>query len=417
MFTWVEKSHNFFPVAWKELGGYNPPMNRYLQQAASELVKEKFLLISGPRQVGKTTLAKQWLADKKGLYLNWDIPSDRERILKLFKQPLPIHGMVLDEIHKYARWKSWLKGLSDREDKHLQVMVTGSARLDLFRRGGDSLLGRYNLVRLHPLTIGELTHSKLMPPPRNSSDWISLGGRSAKRPAWDQLKRRGGFPEPFLKDDDLQHRRWSAQRRQLLVQEEIRDLTDIRHLSLVEHLAILLPERAGSVLSMNSLREELQVAHDTVTSWIGALERIYYCFLLAPYTKRVARSLKKERKLYVWDWSELENPGARFENMVASHLLKAIHAWSDFGYGRFELFYWRDKQKREVDFLITQNRKPAVLIECRLSDEALSPHLVYLGHQLGGRIPHVQLLDKPGVDYAKGNVRIVSADTYLSNLP
>lgn len=389
-------------------------MDRYLELPAEELAKEKFLFISGPRQVGKTTLAQKWLEGKRGLYLNWDIPSDREQILRLFKQPLSSNYLVLDEIHKYARWKPWLKGLYDKEGKHLQVMVTGSARLDLFQRGGDSLLGRYNLLRLHPLTIGELTHSKLILPPRKPADWISVGNYPVQRSLWEQLKRRGGFPEPFLKDDDLHHRRWSTRRRQLLIEEEIRSLTDIRNLSLIEHLAILLPERAGSVLSVNSLREELQVAHDTVASWLAALERIYYCFLLAPYAKRISRSLKKERKLYLWDWSQLENPGARFENLVASHLLKVVHAWIDLGYGNYDLYYWRDKEKREVDFVITQNNKPVVLIESRLSDSALSPSLRYLGVQLG-EIPQIQLVEKPGIDYCKGNTRVVSADTYLAN--
>ncbi len=395
---------------------YNLIMNRYLHDAALELVKEKFLLVCGPRQVGKTTLAEQWLSDKKGLYLNWDIPPDREKILKLFKQTISTHYIVLDEIHKYAKWKSWLKGLYDQGKKHLQVMVTGSARLDIFQRGGDSLLGRYNLVRLHPLSIGERTHGKTMPPPPHSIGWLSLGAPS-KRVDWNRLKRRGGFPEPFFKNSDLQHRRWLSQRRQLLIQEEIRSLTEIRHLSLIEHLAILLPARVGSPLSVNALREELQVAHDTLTSWIGALERVYYCFLLAPYAKKVARSIKKEKKLYLWDWSEVENPGARFENMVASHLRKAVHFWNDFGYGTFDLLYWRDKQKREVDFIITQNGNPVALIECHLSDTALSPHLAYLGHQLGDSISQIQLVDEPGIDYLKGNVRIVSADTYLAGLP
>lgn len=323
---------------------------------------------------------------------------------------------MLDEIHKYARWKSWLKGLYDKEGQHLQVIVTGSARLDLFQRGGDSLVGRYNLLRLHPLTIGELTHSKLLPPPKNPAEWTALSGYEVRRPLWKHLKRRGGFPEPFLKDEDSHHRRWSTQRRQLLVEEEIRSLTDIRNLSLVEHLALLLPERAGSVLSVNSLREELQVAHDTVASWLAALERIYYCFLLAPYSRKISRSLKKERKLYLWDWSQLENPGSRFENMVASHLLKAVHAWTDLGYGAFDLWYWRDKEKREVDFVITQNQKPVVLIESRVSDRVRSPHLDYLGGQLGD-IAQIQLIEEPGVDYRKVNTRIVSADAYLANLP
>ena len=153
-----------------------------------------------------------------------------------------------------------------------------------------------------------------------------------------------------------------------------------------------------------------------MTAWLAALERIYYCFRLAPYAKKIARSLKKERKLYLWDWSQLENPGARFENMVASHLLKAVHAWTDLGYGNFELWYWRDKQKREVDFVMTENRKPVVLIESRLSDTSFSPHLRYLSDQLAG-VPHIQLLDEQGIDEAKGNTRIVSADAYLANLP
>lgn len=408
-------------------------MRRYLFDCAAELVQEKFVLISGPRQVGKTTLAKQWLEGKNGTYLNWDIPSDRENLLTFFKKPLSSNCLVLDEIHKYARWKSWLKGLYDKEASHLKVLVTGSARLDLFRRGGptgaapilekkyyggggDSLLGRYDLLRLHPLSIGELTHNQLMPPPANGREWLTLGESSAKRPLWEQLSRRSGFPEPFFKDNDLQHRRWVLRRRELLTQEEIRDLTDIRNLSLVEHLALLLPDRVGSVLSVNSLREELQVAHGTVAAWLEALERVYYCFRLAPFSGKISRSLKKERKLYLWDWSELKSPGARFENMVACHLLKAVHAWTDLGYGDFELSYWRDKEKREVDFVITESRRPIVLIECRRSGETPSPHLLYLGEKLGPT-PQIQLLDQPGVDYAKGNIRVVSAETYLARLP
>ncbi len=392
-------------------------MARYLLKAVSEFVQNKFVLISGPRQVGKTTLAKKWLENKSGLYLNWDIPSDREILLNFFKTPVPANSLVLDEIHKYARWKTWLKGLFDRGGKQLQVVVTGSARLDLFQRGGDSLLGRYELLRLHPFSIGELTHSNLPPPPATPEEWVSLNKASpAKRSVWEQLKRRSGFPEPFFKDNDLHQKRWSLRRRQILTQEEIRDLTDIRNLSLVEHLALLLPERVGSVLSVNALREELQVAHDTAKAWLEALERIYYCFMLSPYSRKLSRSLKKEKKLYLWDWSQVTDPAARFENIVASHLLKAVHAWTDLGYGDYGLYYWRDKEKREVDFIITESLKPVVLIECKSSKETLSPHLTYLSKKLGN-IPQIQLLDKPAVDYVKGNIRIVSAESYLAALP
>lgn len=392
-------------------------MERSLSPSVQELAKEKFLFISGPRQVGKTTLAQSWLEKHQGLYLNWDVSPDREQILKLFKLPIPSRYLVLDEIHKYFRWKSWIKGLYDKEGKNLQVLVTGSARLDLFQRGGDSLFGRYNLLRLHPLTLGELTHTQIPAPPQTPSEWIQGTARQSLRSHWEQLYRRSGFPEPFLKDDDRHHQRWSLRRRQLVIQEDIRDLTDIRDLSGLEHLALLLPERAGSVLSLNSIREELQVAHGTISAWLDVLERVYFCFRLLPYTRKIARSLKKERKVYLWDWSQLENPGARFENMAASHLLKAIHTWTDLGYGEFDLLYWRDKQKQEVDFVVTRNRKPVALIECHLSETALSPHLRYLGEALGENIPQIQLLEKSGVDFVKGNVRIVSADSYLANLP
>jgi uncharacterized protein len=391
-------------------------MKRYVSEAVKNLAQEKFVLLTGARQVGKTTLAKNWLIPNHGSYLNWDIPSDRETILKFFKQPITAENFVFDELHKYARWKAWLKGLYDKENERLHVLVTGSARLDLFQRGGDSLLGRHELIRLHPLSIGELTHGKLMPPPKRMVDWSTIKIQKVKRSIWDRLANKGGFPEPYLKNDNQQHHRWSSRRRQLLIQEDIRTLTDIKNLSLIEHLALLLPERVASVLSVNSLREDLQVAHNTVSNWLDALERIYYCFKLKPYSSKIARSLKKEQKVYLWDWSQVESPSARFENMIANHLLKAVHAWSDLGYGDYELMYWRDKQKREVDFMITKNRKPLVLFEAKQSDKSLSPHLTYLSHQLNG-LPKIQLVNTPNIDFRKGSSRIVSADAYLANLP
>ena len=391
-------------------------MERSLTPMLKELAAEKFVLLSGPRQVGKTTLAKGWLSHFKGLYLNWDIPPDREKILQIFKKPPPEAHLVLDEIHKYARWKSWLKGLYDREGSKLQVVVTGSAKLVLFQRGGDSLLGRYNLLRLHPLSLGELAHKELIPPPSAAEGWLHPGTRQAPLKLWLRLAARGGFPEPFLRNENAHYHRWSLRRRQLLIQEDIRTLTDIRHLSLIEHLALLLPERTGSLLSVNALREELGVAHDTVSAWIEALERIYYCFLLKPFSAKISRSLKKERKLYLWDWSSLKNPAARFENMVAGHLLKATHLWTDLGYGEFELYYWRDREKREVDFVLTRERGPVALVECKSADSTPSEGLIHLGKKLPS-IPMIQLVETPGVDFTKGLCRVVSAQDYLVNLP
>jgi predicted AAA+ superfamily ATPase len=200
----------------------------------------------------------------------------------------------------------------------------------------------------------------------------------------------------------------------------MRDLTQIKALSLLEQLALILPSRAGSTLSLNSLREDIQVAFDTIKNWIEALERLYFCFRISAYSKKIGKSIKKEQKLYLWDWTEVKEDGARFENMVASHLLKAIHAWNDIGYGRFELHFWRDFNGKEVDFLMTNDRIPIVLIECKKSDTHVSDSLIRLGSQLssaaGHEIPKIQLVDLPDYHWKKDQIRVVDAARFLSAL-
>lgn len=384
---------------------------RYLSQTLKQFASEKFVLLSGPRQVGKTTLALSWLENKQGLFLNWDVAEERERILSRdFLNPLTQDAFVFDELHKYNRWKSWLKGLYDKEHKRIEVIVTGSARLDIFQKGGDSLLGRYENLRLHPFTLGELVHGKILSPPKLWSEFV---GTTEHNQEWEQLERRSGFPEPFFRDEDLQHKRWSVQRRSLLIQQDLRELSQIREVSLVEHLALLLRSRIGSPLSINSLREELSVAHDTVNSWIEILERLYFCYRIKPYHENLERSIKKERKLYLWDWSELSDPGSRFENMVASHLLKSIHLWNDLGHGEYDLCYWRDKEKNEVDFIVCEKGKPQLLIEAKHADEAISKSLLKLLSEFPN-LPAFQLVNKPGVDREKGGVRVVSASKFFA---
>jgi uncharacterized protein len=388
---------------------------------------QKMAFVSGPRQVGKTTLAKGMLAGRPGLYFNWDIPAQRKLFARdpnffetaAYEASHKVPLVILDELHKYARWKNYLKGAYDGYADRFSFLVTGSGRLDVFKKGGDSLLGRYVPLTLFPLSVAELCR------PRSSwNEFItsvdSLPPASAEqRSAFEALLRFGGFPEPFVRASDAFHRTWSGGRTERLVHEDIRDATSLRDLSLLEMLANLLPERVGSPLSLNSMREDLGVAFETVRSWVGVLDAFYYTFRISPWSKKIARSLHKETKLYLWDWAELDNPGARFENLVAVHLLKAVRTWTAVGESTLGLSYVRDKQKREVDFLITEKNQPRLLIECKLTDPSLSAHLLAFQEALNVPVA-VQLIETPG--HARrttigGRVQwCVSADRWLATL-
>ncbi len=406
---------------------------RYCSALLRELAEEKYVLVSGPRQSGKTTLAKHWAEGEDGAYLNWDAPKDRETIRAIFKSSgtylLERRGLVLDEIHKHARWKQNLKGLFDTQQSlersdQARVVVTGSARLDTYKRGGDSLLGRYNQIRLHPFSVGELARNFAPPPPPPEGDeWVkeqtdtrALASSVDVDELWHRLSQYSGFPEPYSKASLAHHSRWRLRRRDLVLREDIRDISSIRELSLVEDLALLLPERVGSLLSLNSLREDLGVAYDTVKSWIDVLERLYYCFRLRPFASKLARSLTKEAKLYLWDWTEIEDPGARFENMVGSHLLKTVHHWRDAGYGDYSLQYWRDKEKREIDFIVLLGRKAVAAIECKLADTLPSPALSRFAEH-SPTTKTIQLVNSPNVWKRTHGTLVASASRWLPRLP
>jgi uncharacterized protein len=383
---------------------------RYLSTSVDEFSRDKFLLLSGPRQVGKTTLAQEWLNARQGLYLNWDAPEDREEILNRgYVERATGGAVVLDEIHKYARWKSYLKGLYDTAHERLRVVVTGSARLDLYQKGGDSLLGRHEALRLHPLSIGELKHGQAIKPPH---DWIAVEAADAEEQEWNALANLSGFPEPFFRSEPEFYRRWAVRRRSLLATEDVRDLTQIRQLSLFEHLAILLPSKIGSPLSLNNLAQTLQVAPATVASWVDTLDRLYYSFRLTPWNKSIARAVRKEAKLYLWDWAQVQDDAARFENMVASHLLKSVHLWNDLGHGEYSLHYLRNRDGQEIDFLVAERNRPQVVIECKATDVSVSFSKPLLA-QLPG-IPAVQLVNAKGIDHRHRQMRVVSAWNYLA---
>lgn len=328
---------------------------RYLTAQVHHDLSRKMVFLGGPRQVGKTTLARALPGGEKG-YLNWDVAAHRENILKGQLPSAPL--WVFDEIHKYRLWRRFVKGLFDARDPLQRILVTGSARLDLYRHGGDSLQGRYHYLRLHPLSVAEL---------------------GLRRPAeLKDLLRLSGFPEPFFEGSDVEARRWSRDYRDRLIHGDVTSLERVQDLGTLELLVMRLPELVGSPLSINAVREDLQVAHKTVAGWLEILERLYSVFRLSPFGAPKLRAVRKEQKHYHFDWSLVPGEPARFENLVASHLLKWVHFEQDVKGRDLELRYFRDTDGREVDFVVTETRRPILLVEAKWSDAEVDRGLRYL---------------------------------------
>ncbi len=323
-------------------------------QAAADLAR-KMVFIAGARQVGKTTFARSVPGARAG-YLNWDVPTDRERILK---RTLPPGAFwVFDELHKYRGWRNYLKGVWDGRPEGQRVLVTGSARLDFYRFGGDSLQGRYHLLRMHPLSVAELGMTS--------------------RADWRALRTLGGFPEPFFGGSAREAKRWSTEHRTLLIRDELGSLERVDDIGRLELMALRLPELVGAPLSINSLREDLEVSHKTLTRWVTLLERLYALILVPPFGSPRVRAIKKSAKHYHLDWTLPSSPGASFENLVAIHLLKWVHFRHDVEGLDLELRYFRDVDGREVDFVVTDRRTPILFVEAKLDDGAVDPALRYL---------------------------------------
>ena len=376
--------------------------------------------VSGPRQVGKTTICKG-LAGKAHT-LNWDNQADRQNILagpdriaellgldQLSQQPRVV---AFDELHKYARWKSFLKGFFDSLSPEVRILFTGSSRLDVFRRGGDSLMGRYFLFRMHPLSVGELLDVTV--PPK-----IFRLPKPLEKAEWDALWKHGGYPEPFSKRNATFSRRWQSTRRNQLLREEVRDLTQIHELTQLEALAMILAGRSGQQLVYGNLAKDVQVSADTAKRWIETLCSLHFGFLVRPWFQNVAKAIRKEPKWYLRDWSEIEDAGARAETFMACHLLKAVEGWTDLGLGNFELRHVRDKDQREVDFVVIRDGKPWFLVEVKSSETKLSPSLAYFHDQLKTKHAFQVVTDLEYVNadcFATGRPTVVPAKTFLSQL-
>lgn len=386
--------------------------NRYLTTYIREDLAEKMVFVGGPRQVGKTTLATHIVSQyfKNSAYFSWDNKQDRRKIMNS-DWPGNADLIILDEIHKYRKWKNLVKGEYDKLKEKYKFLITGSARLDVYRKGGDSLLGRYHYYRLHPFSMAELLNKN-----NQFEIWNELSLEDEEHNnELETLFRFGGFPEPLIKQNKRFLRRWHNEKVERVFREDIRDMEQIRDLDSMKLLSDMLPEKVGSLLSINAIREDLEVTHRAVSNWLNILEKLYYHFRLYPYSGKLTRSLKKEPKLFLWDWSEVNDPGARFENMIASHLLKWVHFLYDYEGYRAELYFLRNVDKKEVDFFITVEKKPWLAVEVKLSDTKVSPALYYFKERLN--IPYLfQVVKTPGVDRLINGIRVISASRFLHAL-
>lgn len=368
--------------------------DRYISDNCISDLAEKFVFIGGPRQVGKTTLALQLLGEEPGhpAYMNWDIPADRARLIsgEISSDKL----IVFDEIHKYARWRDLIKGFYDEHFPNRAALVTGSARLDHYRKGGDSLQGRYHYYRLHPYSLREINHDP------NGKDL-------------DALLKFGGFPEPLSRQNTRHWRRWQRERQSRVINEDLVSLERVNEVSLLELLYNALLDRVGSPLSLQSLREELQVSHDSIRRWVTIFDNLYLTFRISPFGTPRIRAVKKEQKLYFWDWSVLKDEGSRFENLVACQLLKYCHFREDTEGYRMELRYLRDTDRREVDFIVLEEGEPRFAVECRTGERSISRHLNYFKERID--IPKIYQVHLGTKDFEPAsNVRVIPFTSFVS---
>lgn len=388
---------------------------RYLSSVIkNDALKDgKIAFVSGPRQVGKTTMGKQ-LLKSPGNYFSYDQTEFRKIWAKhpaTIIEQAKTGPVLLDEIHKDKRWKAKLKGLYDTDSKNTPLVVTESARLDLYRRGGDSLLGRYIPYRLHPFSVSE----GAAPPP----DPDKILKKFKVFYPWRDLTALGGYPEPLLSGNQKKAKRWSRLRLDRLAYEDTRDVKVLSDLNAFRLLLDLIPEKIGSLFSFHSLKEDIGVAYATVRDWVFLAETLYYGFFVRPYSKNLKKSLKSAPKFYLYDI--LQIPSARqpilLENLTALHLLKICHFWTDTAEGLFELFFVRDKHKRETDFLIVANKKPWMLVECKSGSKTPSPHLLYFSQKLKTPL-NFQLIESKGYDkrHRACRVRVMDYEKFFSGL-
>lgn len=379
----------------------------------------QMVFLSGPRQVGKTTIGESL----GKLYLSWDDSAARRIIQEGQRAVFDKYGLgkateqdttvVFDEIHKYSRWKQFIKGFYDLYGKQLRIVATGSARMDIYKKGGDSMMGRYFPYRMHPFSVAELLDVSL------PGEELVRAPRCLEDADWNALLRFGGFPDPFSKRDVRFSHRWNSLRFDQLMTVDMRDLTKIDQLDVLASLARILSLRSGEQLVYKSLGRDVGVDEKTAKAWVKALKHLYFGFEVRPWFRNVENSIRKMPKWYLRDWANISDEGKRAETFIACHLLKAVEGWTDLGYGDFELGYLRDKAKREVDFIVVRDGEPWFLVEAKNGDTSLSGNLEHFQRQTGAKHAFQIVVDEDYVDrdcFSYTQPVVVPARTFLSQL-
>ena len=376
-------------------------MDRYLKTAVETDLGRKMVFLVGPRQVGKTTLAKALMANHaRAQYLNWDVADDRRIILAQTWSPRSTL-LILDEVHKMRGWKQHLKGAWDGRSEGQSILITGSARMDTFRQSGASLAGRYFSLRMHPVSVRE---------------WCAASTAKPEA-ALDRLIERGGFPEPFLAPESSGADRWRRQYLDDLVREDVAEFSRIGEMRAMRLFVALLRERVGSPLSLASIARDVQVSPATVAKYLDILEALYVVFTVRPYHHRnIARAILKAPKVYFFDTGLVKgDAGARLENACAAMLLKHVHYLQDVEGQAVSLHYIRDKEGFEIDLVVCRDNQPVLLAECKHADAAVSRMLI----NLAARFPQaeaLQVVRELRQEEQRGAVSIVRAGDWLATL-
>ena len=379
----------------------------------------QMVFVSGPRQVGKTTMCEAVAST----YLSWDdedvrraIQSGQRAVADKYALNVAVESekvLVYDEIHKYSKWKQFLKGFYDLYGRNLRIVATGSAKMDVYKKGGDSMMGRYFPYRMHPLSVAELLDVSI------PDERIVRSPKRLSDDEWTALVRFGGFPDPFVNRDVRFSRRWNSLRFEQLLKTDMRDLTRISELDQLSALAEILSNRSGEQLVYKSIGCDLGVDEKTAKKWIKTLKYLYFGFEVRPWFRNIENSIRKMPKWYLRDWANIQDEGKRAETFIACHLLKAVEGWTDLGYGEFSLGYLRDKSRREVDFVVTRDGIPWFLVEVKKSDTSLSEALAFFQERTGAAHAFQVVMDAEYGEYdcfAIHSPKVVSAKTFLSQL-